>query len=797
MSGIDQHMLTDKQRKALMVELDIAEQNTSPLLASVIEQREHIARMNTTGLAPLVSGSHEPPKRSAHPPTAWPLALQNLWLRRVPELTQMSAVECGAACLAMILSFYGRMSSISEIREQCGVGRDGLSALTLVRAARYYGMRVRAVSLQENDFRFVSLPAIVHWEFNHFLIVEHWSPRWVEVVDPAQGRRRMSAQEFDRGFTGVVIMLEPGEHFIRHNPTARPSLRTYAASYVKQAPMIFVQIIGASLMLQLFGLVVPILTKVVVDQIIPFQMNSALTLLGVGMLLLLLSQTVTTLLRASLLIYLQARVDTHMMLSFFEHLLALPQHFFQQRSSGDILSRLSCNTVIRDTLSNQLVSTALDGSFVMVYLFILFWQAPSFGLLVLMIGLLQVILLLSTNRPIRNLAARELAAQGKSQGYVAEALNGITTLKAAGAEQRALQHWSNLFFEQLNVSVRRNYLSSLIDTAMTLLRTFSPLVLLWLGTIQVINGSMQVGTMLALNLLATTFLTPLSSLVSSGQKLQLVHSHLERIADVMEAEPEQNPQFAHHPPRLSGRIALEQVSFRYDAHSPDVLRTICVHIEPGQKVAIVGRTGSGKSTLGRLLLGLYLPTEGEILYDGIPLRYLNYQAVRTQFGVVLQESCIFSGSIRQNISFNDPEMSMERIIKAAQAAAIHDDIMQMPMGYETFVSERGSALSGGQRQRLALARALAHSPAILLLDEATSHLDVVTEQLVERNINTLACTQIIIAHRLSTIRHADLILVLDQGAIVERGTHQELLRQDGYYARLIQSQLETGEVGAA
>ena len=604
----------------------------------------------------------------------------------------------------------------------------------------------------------------------------------------------MTAEEFDASFTGVVILLEPGMHFVRHNPSPHISLRAYVGRCVKQAPLTLVQIIGASLLIQVFGLGMPILTKVVVDQIIPFKLNDVLTLLGMGMLL--LSQLVTTLLRASLLIYLRARVDSHMMLGFFEHLLSLPQSFFLQRSSGDILSRLSSNTVIREMLSTQFISTVLDGSLVMVYLGILLWQSLPFCILVLAIGLLQIVLLLSSNRAVRDLTSRELAAQGKSQGYVAEALTGIATLKSAGAEPHALEQWSNLFFEQLNVSVRRSYLSSLIEAAMTTLRAFSPLVMLWLGAVQVINGSIQVGTMLALNVLAGAFLTPLASLVSSGQRLQLVHAHLERIADVVEAEPEQASPFVHQPPRLTGRIKLEQISFQYDPHSPKVLSNMCVDIEPGQKVAIVGRTGSGKSTLGKLLLGLYLPTEGEIFYDGIPLRYLNYREVRAQFGVVMQESCIFSGSVYENIAFNDPGMGVERIIKAAQVATIHDDIMQMPMGYETFVSERGSALSGGQRQRLALARAQAHAPAILLLDEATSHLDVMTEHVVEQNIKAFACTQIIIAHRLSTIRNADLILVLDQGVIVERGSHDELLRRNGYYTRLIQSQLANRELKA-
>ncbi len=730
----------------------------------------------------------------------WSLSLNLKKLRsnrkRVPVLQQMMMVECGAACIAMILSYYGRRTSVSEVRDHCVIGRDGLSALSLVKAARSYGLRVRAVSLQENDFRFITLPAIIHWEFNHFLIVERWTPKYVDLVDPACGRRRVTAEEFDNGFTGVVLMLEPGVQFDRKAASKKVNLLNYTLNYAKIAPVALMQILGASLLLQIFGLVLPILTAVVVDQIIPFGLKDALALLTVGLSLLLLAQLATALLRSSILLYLQTKVDSQMMVGFFEQLLTLPQNFFLQRSSGDILTRMASNTVIRDTISNQLISTMLDGSFVLVYLLILFIASPVFALLTLGIGVAQIVLLLLTNHKVRELATRELIAQGKSQSYAAESLMGITTLKASGAEQRAMQQWSNLFYEQLNASVRRGYLSSLIETIMTVLRTFSPLVLLAVGTYLILNGSMQVGVMLGLLTLATAFLTPLSSLVSSGQQLQLVHSHLERIADVMEAQPEQDAESVQQPPRLQGNIRLEDVVFRYDPHSAPILQGISVTIKPGQKVAIVGRTGAGKSTLGNLLLGLYLPSDGVIYYDDIPLHTMNYQEVRAQFGVVMQGSNIFSGSVRQNISLAEPNMSMERVIKAATASAIHDDIMQMPMEYETMVSEGGNALSGGQRQRLALARALANSPSVLLLDEATSALDVATEQVVEQNLRALACTQIIIAHRLSTIRNADLILVLDQGKISESGTHQELLNRRGYYAKLIQSQLASGEIKA-
>ncbi len=722
-------------------------------------------------------------------------SVRSVFRKRVPLLYQMSMTECGATCLAMILTYYGRKTSVSEIRERCGVGRDGLSALAIVRAARSYGLRTRAISLKdEKDFRFVALPAIIHWNFNHFVIVERWSSSSVDVVDPAFGRARLPMEEFNQSFTGIVILLEPGTTFDHQGTSAQVNLRTYAASYIKQAPIAFLQIIGASLLLQVFGLVTPLLTKVIVDQIIPFGLKDVLVLLGIGMLIVLCAQFVTSLLRETILLYLQTHIDMRMMLRFFEHLLTLPHSFFQQRSSGDILERMRSNLTIRDLLSNQLLSAVLDGSFVIVYFFILLSQSWLFSILVLSIGLLQITLLLSTGRLVRHLSRRELTAQGKAQGYMAEALMGITTLKSMGAEDQAFEHWSNLFFDQTNVSLQRNYISVLVNTIMATIRVCAPLALLWLGTWQVVNGTLTVGTMLALNALGITFLTPLTTLVNNGRDFPLIRSHLERIADIMEAKPEQENSSVQLPPRLSGGIQLAHVSFQYAPDIAPVLRDISVDVHAGQKIAIVGRTGAGKSTLGHLILGLYLPTHGDILYDGIPLRELNYQAVRSQFGVVTQNTNLFSGSIRENIALSNPAMDMDTIVHAAQMAVFHDDVMTMPMQYETAIAEDGNALSGGQRQRLALARALVNAPVLLLLDEATSSLDVVTETQIDQNLRHLSCTQIIIAHRLSTVRNADVILVLEHGSIVERGSHDKLMQQNGYYAQLIQHQLTNGEM---
>lgn len=712
--------------------------------------------------------------------------------RRVPVRLQLSAVECGAACLAMILSYHGRQTRVAECRDWIGIGRDGVTAEAIARAGRAFGLRVKAYTVEElADFKYITLPAIAHWNFEHFVVVERWSPKRVEIVDPGGGRRQLTPAQFNANFTGVVLTFEPGVRFERHRRQAQHSWFNYPIQYGLYAPRLLGQLLGASLLLQLLGLALPVFTKILVDRILPLQIADVMPILGVGMAIAVLSQMVIHYLRAALLIYLQARTDTRLMLNFFEHLLTLPFRFFEQRTTGDLLMRLGSNTTIRETLTSQTLSVILDGAFVLGYLVILLVENSFFGITVLIAGGLQVLVLLGTTSRMHDLMQQDLWAQAESQSYLVEALTGIETLKAFGSEDRALDRWSNLFFNQLNVSLQRNHLTAVIDTVMLALRTFSPLMLLWVGALQVLNGTMSLGTMLALNAIASAFLLPLASLVTNGQRLQLVSAHLERLVDVLEAEPEQDLLLVKAAPKLSGRIELKQVSFRFDPNAPWVLRNVSLAVEPGQKIALVGRSGSGKSTLAKLLLGLYLPTEGEILYDGIPLQALNWRTLRRQFGVVLQEASIFSSSIRQNIALNQPSLSLDRIVRAAKLAAIHDDIVQLPMGYGTRVAEGGSGLSGGQRQRLAIARALAHQPAILLLDEATSHLDVVTEGLVEQNLSRLSCTRIAIAHRLSTVRNADLILVLDAGTIVERGSHEELLARQGYYAAIVRSQLET------
>jgi ATP-binding cassette subfamily B protein len=708
--------------------------------------------------------------------------------RRVPWVQQMAVTDCGAAALAMVLAYHGKQVPLDELRQLTSTDRDGVDALAVTRAAQRYGVNARGVVADLDDLEHLPPATILHWDFTHFVVFERLRRNGVQVVDPSLGRRRLSMEAFRRSYTGVAITFEPGEDFQPSTMRTRGTWR-YLRPLLGQSRRLTRVLVG-SVLLRLLALALPLLTGLLVNEIVPRNDRHLLLVTGVAMGAVVGYFFLATLLRSHLLLQLRTHLDVKLTTAFVEHLVDLPYAFFLGRSAGDLMMRLQSNTVVREFLTTGTISALIDGSLASLYLVLLFVLSPPLAALVLGLGLLQVLVLLLARRRNQHLMSETLEVQAKSQSYTFELLAGIETLKAAGAERRAAAHWERLFIDQINVALRRGRLDASVDAVAGTLQLGSPLAILVYGGFQVLDGRLSLGTMLAAAALAAGFLEPLATLIAAGLKLQLLRSYMERINDVLDAPREREGQSVAIAHRLTGRVRAEGVSFAYGGPlAPQVVKDVSLEVQTGQLVGIVGRSGSGKSTLACLLLGLYPPTSGRILFDGRDLVELDLRSLRGQIGIVTQRPYLFGGTIRQNIALSDPEMPFEMVVDAARLACIHDEIVAMPMGYDTPLIDGGVSLSGGQQQRIALARALAHRPTILLLDEATSDLDSVNERMAQHNISALGCTRIVIAHRLSTIVDADLILVMEDGRIAQRGTHAELLALPGPYREQVVAQL--------
>jgi ATP-binding cassette subfamily B protein len=700
----------------------------------------------------------------------------------------MAMTDCGAACLAMVLAYHGKQVPLDELRQMTSTDRDGVDALAVTRAAQWYGLSARGVVADLDDLEHLPPATILHWDFTHFVVFERLRRNGVQVVDPSLGRRRLSMEAFRRSYTGVAITFEPGEDFQPSTLNTKGTWR-YVRPLLGQSRRLTRVLVG-SVLLRLLALALPLLTGLLVNEIVPRNDRHLLLVTGAAMGAVVVYFFLATLLRSHLLLQLRTRLDVSLTTAFVEHLVDLPYAFFLGRSAGDLMMRLQSNTVVREFLTTGTISALIDGSLASLYLVLLFMLSPPLAALVLGLGLLQLMVLLLSRRRNQHLMSESLQVEAKSQSYTFELLAGIETLKAAGAERRAAEHWERLFIDQVNVALRRGRLEASVDTVMGTLQLGSPLAILVYGGFQVLNGSLALGTMLAAAALAAGFLEPLATLIQTGLKMQLLRSYMERINDVLDAPREQEGQTVATAPRLTGRIRADSVSFAYGGPlAPPVVKDVSLEVQPGQLLGIVGRSGSGKSTFAHLLLGIYPPTSGRILFDGRDLAELDLRSLRGQIGIVTQRPYLFGATIRQNIALSNPAMPHQAVVEAAKLACIHDDIVAMPMRYETLLVDGGASLSGGQQQRIALARALAHRPTILLLDEATSDLDGVTERMVHHNLSALGCTRIVIAHRLSTIVDADLILVMEEGRIVQQGTHDELMALPGAYKQQVLVQL--------
>lgn len=702
---------------------------------------------------------------------------------RTPTILQMEAVECGAACLAMVLAHFGKWVPLEELRIRCGVSRDGSNALNVLKAARSYGLEAQGMKVDMDGLPTLPMPLILFWEFNHFVVLEGLDGRGAHINDPALGRRTLSLEAFSGSFTGVALRLAPGPEFERGG--RRPALLPALRRRLEGSRGAFAYITLATLLLVLPGIVIPAISKVYIDKFLvdgqetwvrPLIVTFAL---AAGMSLLL------TWLQQHYLLRLQIKLAVAMTGRMLWHLLHLPVDYFAQRFSGDLSNRLQSNGRLARTLSADLainlvgiVTLVLYGAIMLAY------SAPLAGVVIgaaaINLALMRLVWLRLDN------ATQLLAQSAARQNSVAlSGLSAIETIKAEGAEDDLFSRWAAHQGRYVSLTQEIGRDTRLLGVVPGFLTALSNVAVLGFGTTQVMEGKLSIGDLVAFQALAASFSGPIARLVGLGATLQTARADLQRIDDVMNYQAVETPPATAPGHRLSGRLELRNVTFGYSRLAPPLIENLSLSVSPGARVAVIGASGSGKSTLVKLAAGLYQPWSGEILLDGQPAAAIDRSTLTQSVAAVDQDITLFADTIRNNITLWDPTIEDAAVERALDDACLRDLLHQREGGIRSAVAEAGRNLSGGERQRLEIARALVRGPSLLLLDEATAALDPVTEQTIDASIRRRGCACLIVAHRLSTIRDCDEIIVLDKGRIVERGAHDGLKAAGGTYARLI------------
>jgi len=705
-----------------------------------------------------------------------------------PTVLQMAAVECGAAALAMILAYYGKWVPLEELRVACGVSRDGVKASNVVRAARSYGLIAKGYRDEPEALPGYALPFVVYWNFNHFLVVEGFGKNQVYLNDPAVGRRTVSSAEFDGSFTGIVLTFEPGPDFRpggQRRHTVALLLDRMSGSW---QGLIYCVLIG--LLMVLPGLLIPVFSKVFIDQVLVQRLPNWVFPLLVGLTMTAASRAILSWIQARYLLRLSTKLGIGMAGPFLWHVLRLPMEFFTQRFSGEISWRVQLNDQVAQLLSGQLAATLLSLVTVVFYLALMVHYDLVLTGVAVFFALLNLLALRYVSRKRTDLNQRLLQDVGLLNGAAMHGLQTIETIKATGGESDFFARWAGAQAKVVNSRQQLAIPTQFLSAVPPFLMLLNTTAILTIGGLRIMDGNLTIGTLVAFQSLSVSFVQPFSNFVSLGTQLQDAQGGLAKLEDVL-----RNPTDPHlatetateieGPPTLIGSVELRNVTFGYSRLDPPLIENLSLTVRPGQRVAIVGATGSGKSTISHLVCGLLEPWEGEILLDGIPRSEQPRYRLVDSLSLVDQQIFLFEGTVMDNIRLWDPTISEERVVQAAKDAMIHDDVSVRPNGYQSQVEEGGRNFSGGQRQRLEIARALATDPTILVMDEATSALDPITERQIDANVRRRGCTSLIVAHRLSTIRDSDLIIVLDHGKVVQQGTHAEMKDADGPYARLI------------
>jgi HlyB family type I secretion system ABC transporter len=714
-------------------------------------------------------------------------------IRSVPFVSQVDEADCGAASLAMVCRHFGRRVSLARIRELAHTAWDGTSLKGICSAAEALGLAARAYKVSHRSLERLPLPAIVHWEGNHWVVLADAAGRKVRVADPALGLRRLSREEFLEKWSGYAALFEPTPAFAAA-PETHPNL-AWTLPFFKASRGALLGCLGLALAATGLQLLFPALTQLIVDRVV---VGGAVGLLGT--LVLALGAALVLMLGADalqgwLLSIVSVRVDSAILDFLTKKLLALPMSYFSRRRTGDIQRRLSGAREVREFVVQSGIGGLLSILELAAYLGLMAFYSRTLLLAFLATVPFYAGLMVFSRRVLRPLFASLEESYGRYSSQQIDAIKGIEAVKAAAAEEGFREKILGEFTSLAHAQRRGSFVGMLYDSTLRAVGLFGNILFLWLGARMVMNGQLSIGSFVAFNALVAMSVGPVMSALGLWDELQRSAVLLDRLSDVFESEPEQGRDHARLAavPSLAGQVELRGVGFRFGGpESPPILRGITLEVPAGRSIAIVGRSGSGKTTLVKCLAGLLEPTDGTVLFDGVDMRNLDYRDLRRRIGVVLQQNYMFDGSILGNIAFGDPEPRRERAVWAAKLANAHEFIRQLPLGYETRIGESGLLLSGGQQQRIGIARALYVDPPILIFDEATSALDTESEHAIQENMSRLLSgrTTFIIAHRLSTIRHADLIVVVEKGEIAERGTHDELMSRRGLYFYLCSQQID-------
>ena len=710
--------------------------------------------------------------------------------RKVPTVIQMEGVECGAASLAMILAYHGRISPLEELRVQCGVSRDGSKANNVLKAARKYGLEAKGFKYELDQLFPLEFPCILFWNANHFLVLEGFRGNKVYLNDPAQGPRVITMEELDAGFSGVVLTFQKGPEFKPggDKPSMFHALRRRLVG--SEAALLFVLICGLFLVVP--GLVIPTFSRVFVDEYLGNGRDSIIRPLMLGMVLTALLNMALTGLQQHALLRLETKLALKTSARFFTHVLRLPVNYFAQRFAGEIGSRVGINDKVATMIGGKLATTVIDSILVVFYGVLMFLYDGMLTSVVILLALVNIAAMKMVQR-VRTDASRRLQAdKGKLVGTAMYGLRMIETLKATGSEPEFFGRWSGYQAKSLRAEQELQLLSEMINVVPSLVNTLISATVLLLGGLRVMDGALTVGMLVAYQTLSGNFTRPLTSLVNFGGSLQELEADMNRLDDVLRYPQDKTydrEEVGKEDRRLklTGKVELRNVTFGYSPLEKPLIEDFNLVIQPGQRVALVGASGSGKSTVAKVVSGLYEPWSGEVLFDEVARPAIARRLLTNSLGMVDQDIFMFDGTIQENVTMWDGTIPLTAVSTACRDAAIDEVIETREGAYAAQVTEGGSNFSGGQRQRLEIARALVGSPTVLILDEATSALDPATEVVIDDSTRRRGCTTIIIAHRLSTIRDSDEIIVLERGKIVQRGTHEEMKDQEGPYARLIGS----------